>query len=390
VILGIDASNLRRGGGVTHLTELLRAADPKASGFDRVLVWAGSATLAKIEERDWLRKMHDPMLDGPLLERLCWQRFRLPELARAAECDVLFVPGGSGAGGFRPVVTMSQNMLPFQWREARRYGISGMAVRLLLVHFAQKRNFRRADGVIFLTPYAADVILKSVGKHRGTTTVIPHGVEERFLRSPRAQRPITDYSAADPFRILYVSIVDVYKHQWHVAEAVAQLRAEGYPVQLEMVGPAYGPAMRRLRPVLQRRDPDGKFLRYTGNIDYARLHETYYAADLNVFASSCENMPIILLEAMASGLPIACSERGPMPGMLGEGGSYFDPESPGSIAASLRILLDSPELRAKRARAALERTQQYSWTRCARETFDFFSRVRDAYEKSRHNNAFNP
>jgi hypothetical protein len=49
--LGIDASNLRGGGGVTHLAELLRAAHPAAHGFDSVVIWASQATLARLEER---------------------------------------------------------------------------------------------------------------------------------------------------------------------------------------------------------------------------------------------------------------------------------------------------------------------------------------------------
>lgn len=39
MILGIDASNIRAGGGVTHLVELLRAANPSVHGFEKVIVW---------------------------------------------------------------------------------------------------------------------------------------------------------------------------------------------------------------------------------------------------------------------------------------------------------------------------------------------------------------
>ena len=56
-------------------------------------------------------------------------------------------------------------------------------------------------------------------------------------------------------------------------------------------------------------------------------HAVLKRAHLFVFASSCENMPNTLVEAMASGLPIACSDRGPMPEILRDGGTYFDPEN---------------------------------------------------------------
>jgi len=86
-------------------------------------------------------------------------------------------------------------------------------------------------------------------------------------------------------------------------------------------------------------------------------------------------MPNILLEGMAAALPIACSNCGSMPEVLGDAGVYFDPEAPESIARALRTLMDSPELSERLARTAGERARRYSWTRCATETFDFLGRV---------------
>ena len=183
------------------------------------------------------------------------------------------------------------------------------------------------------------------------------------------QRPLGDYSAEHPMRILYVSIVDMYKHQWQVAEAVASLRASGLPLVLDLVGPAYAPAMARLNATLDRVDPQREVVRYLGAIPYSELHQQYAVSDLCVFASSCENLPIILLEGMASGLPIACSERGPMPEVLGPAGTYFNPEDPVDIARAIRLLAESPELRTKSAQAGYERAGAFSWERCARETF---------------------
>ena len=84
-------------------------------------------------------------------------------------------------------------------------------------------------------------------------------------------------------------------------------------------------------------------------------------------------MPNILLEAMAAGLAIACAERGPMPGVLGDAGVYFDPEQPETIAAALERLFGDPVLRATLAADAHARAGAFSWTRCADETFAFLS-----------------
>jgi len=380
--IGIDASNIRAGGGVTHLVELLRVANPLAHGFSQVLVWSGKSTLDRIEDRSWLVKNHESLLDEPLPCRAFWQRFRLSKLARGRGCDVLFVPGGSYAGDFRPMVTMSRNMLPFEWRELRRYGRSLMTLKVMLLRWTQSSTFRRADGLIFLTQYAHDKVMQVVKTSADATAIIPHGVDDRFTSPPRKQLSITQYTADIPFRILYVSIIEVYKHQWHVAEAVARLRGSGLPVMLDLVGPAYTPALKRLRLTLGKIDPIGEFVRYSGVVPHAELHARYEQAELSLFASSCENMPNILLEGMSSGLPIACSNRGPMPEVLGDAGVYFDPENPDDIARALHTLIESPDLRAKLAKASFERVRSYSWRRCADETFRFLAEVVSATQRS--------
>jgi glycosyltransferase involved in cell wall biosynthesis len=171
--------------------------------------------------------------------------------------------------------------------------------------------------------------------------------------------------------VLYVSIVDQYKHQWHVVEAVAALRKQGFPIVLDLVGPAYPPALIRLNQTIDRLDFERRWVHYHGAIPFTELHLRYAQADLGLFASSCENMPNILLETMASGLPIACSNRGPMPEVLGQAGVFFNPEQPEDIALALRKLIESSQTRTELAHASYARVQEYSWLRCADETFRF-------------------
>jgi glycosyltransferase involved in cell wall biosynthesis len=375
IIIGVDATNLRGGGGVTHLIELLRAVEPQHHGADKVIVWGGKKTLAALDDRPWLQKVNPRELDQGLLRRSLWQRFDLSRAARLSRCDVLLVPGGNYAGSFHPVVTMSRNMLPFEWRELKRYGWSWLALKLMLLRRLQSKTFRRADAVIFLTDYARRGVLEVTGPLAGPTPIIPHGVSPRFQCSPKAQRSIVEFSHANPYRVLYVSIVDQYKHQWHVVEAVAALRAEGLPVVLDLIGPAYPAAVARLEASLKQWDPEQRWARYHGPVPFAELPRYWEQADLGLFASSCENMPNILLETMAAGLPIACSNRGPMREILGAAGVYFDPERPPEIAAALRTLIESPGLRAEKAQASFAKAREYSWERCANETFEFLSQV---------------
>lgn len=379
--LGIDASNIRTGGGITHLRELLNHAEPEEAGIEEVVVWGREEVGRMLPSRVWLRVITLRQGLGSV-ECLFWRRFFLPREARA-RCDLLFFPGGQIAQGFRPVVTMSQNMLPFAPREKARYGFSPMRVRLGLLHYLHRYAFREADGVIFLTPYAFRTIGASVGQPRGRWTIIPHGIQESFFLPLRPPRRLADFSRDHPFQLVATSIIDVYKHPWHIAEAVARLRQEGMPIAVDFYGPAYPPAFRRFQKTLDRLDPAQTFLRYRGAIPNEALPAIYREADAFVFASSCENMPIIMLEAMAAGLPIASSNREPMPEILGESGVYFEPEDPASITSALRTLVLDPDLRLRLATQAQERARQYSWRRCARETFAFLAEIERDFRSRR-------
>ncbi len=375
MILGIDASNLRGGGGVTYLAELLAAADPVGAGFERVIVWSGRSTLNCIADSPWLDKRSDPWLDRSLPWRSWWQVWKLSRHARYEGCDLLFIPGGSFAGNFYPVVTMSQNLLPFEQRESKRFGFSWMRVKLYILRLIQGVSFRRADGLIFLTRYAERTVLEAIGGTPALTTVIAHGVASRFLLPARKQLAFEEFSAERPFRLLYVSIIDVYKHQDNVAAAVGLLHEEGVPISLDLVGPAYGPALEQLQQAMKRANRTSEVVRYRGPVAYEQLHEYYARADAFVYASSCENLPIILLEGMAASLPIACSERGPMPEVLSQAGLYFNPESVDSIADTLRILFIDCDLRQRMAQNASLHAAKFSWKACAEQTMTFLGQM---------------
>ena len=73
MILGIDASNIRAGGGITHLINMLGQANPQNHGFSSVIVWSGKNTLAKIPDFPWLIKESPTSLNKGLLRRSWWR-----------------------------------------------------------------------------------------------------------------------------------------------------------------------------------------------------------------------------------------------------------------------------------------------------------------------------
>lgn len=367
--IAIDASNIRDGGGVTHLLELLKVSNPSEYHFDEVVVWSNEKTLAQLPRAPWLSCRHQPLLDKSLLHRIFWQMVVFPQLL-TKEYQLLFVPGGSYRGRFRPFITMCRNMQPFSMVEIFRYWFNLKFWRLLLLRQVQKFTFRRASGLIFLSKYAKQEVSKAIGKEHLSSCIIPHGVSDIFRR-PRQDSD----KLKEDFTLLYVSRIDAYKHQWHVIDAVAQLRKQGYRLQLQIIGPAYPKMLQKLKHAMNKHDPKHEFVQYLGAIAYEDLPTYYSAADAFIFASSCENFPNILLESMSAGLPIACSNMGPMPEILGDAGVYFHPEHPSEIASAVKTLVDNEDLRKQLAEKAQQYSLRYSWEKCARETFSYLTSV---------------
>ena len=86
-------------------------------------------------------------------------------------------------------------------------------------------------------------------------------------------------------------------------------------------------------------------------------------------------MPNILIEAMAVGIPIACSNYGPMPEFLKDAGEYYDPLDINSIVKAIEKLIINPDLRLQYAFKAHKYSQQYSWKKCTDETIDYLHQL---------------
>ncbi len=109
MILGIDATNLRLGGGVTHIVELLNALDITKYNISKVIIWGGKDLLGRIENFSWIQKINPKELDKSLFIRTYWQLFKLSREVKSNNCNLLFVPGGSFIGKFKPYIVMNQN-----------------------------------------------------------------------------------------------------------------------------------------------------------------------------------------------------------------------------------------------------------------------------------------
>ena len=366
--LGIDASRNRSGGAKAHLIGILSECNPAKHGIQGIHVWAFGALLEQLPDYPWLIKHNPVALEQSLFRQLMWQATALAGEVKLAGCDIFFTTDASTLCLFKPMVVLSQDMLSYESGVMRYFGYGLARLRLLAILVVQNLAFRRAAGVIFLTCYAGKVIQQSCGL-LPAIAYIPHGVDAVFKHS----RAISSWpvSGERPIRCIYVSNAEMYKHQWVVVEAISLLRKRGYNLMLSLVGGGNGPAQELLQDAVAVSDPTGMFIKQLEFLPHTELPALLAEADLFVFASSCENMPVTLVEAMAVGLPIACSNRGPMPEVLVDAGVYFNPEDADTIAGAIEQIIQSPALRLAIAQRAKTLSQQYNWKRCADETWAF-------------------
>ena len=375
--LAIDATNIQSGGGLTHLSKLFEECNPSLSGIRKVTIWSNETTANALPNYPWLIKKNPSWIEGNLVVRFFVQQFFLVKNIKKEGCDVLFSPGGTiPMNCSLPVITISQNMLPFEKDEARYFGkFSLMRMKMWLLKHVQGKSFKSADGLIFLTNYADKFISEFLKTEFDNKVIIPHGVEPRFFQKPRLHKPITSYTKKEPFKLMYVSILMPYKHQCEVASAVKVLHDKGLNIEVRFVGADWGWYGSRFLSLIESLDPNHDFLLWNGFESFEELHNSYKNCDTFVFGSSCENLPNILLEAMASGLPIVSSNCGPMPEVLGKSAVYFNPVSVPSIVNALEKALEDEILRKSLAKSSWENARQYSWGRCAKDTFDFIYNI---------------
>ena len=122
--------------------------------------------------------------------------------------------------------------------------------------------------------------------------MIPHGIIQ-------AEKVKKEYRFNETIRMLYASTVKQYKHQWDLIEVVGQLRQQGFPLELHLIGSGDRAALKRMRESIQKHDQFGEFVQYHGGLTHSATLQWYAEADLFAFPSSCETFGISLLEAMA-------------------------------------------------------------------------------------------
>jgi len=166
-----------------------------------------------------------------------------------------------------------------------------------------------------------------------------------------------------------------YKHQIEVIKAVEILKnSDAFDVRLNLIGGGDSSGASMIKNYVIEQNLQ-EFVAIEGSINDVDLLWAYRNADIFIFASSCETFGITLLEAMGARLPIACSNRSGLPDILKDGGIYFDPEDPNSISRALKDLICDIGLREILGERAYRYSLDYTWERCASQTFSFIKNL---------------
>lgn len=221
---------------------------------------------------------------------------------------------------------------------------------LLYKRLVLSRVLRAATRVVVLSEEQAGLVERRHGVSRRRISVIPNGVSPEFLAvAHRADlRP-------GPLRLLFVGRLSPQKNVPRLLRSVARVRSE---VELAVVGD--GPDAGDIAALVDELGLDN--VRLVGARHDAELREWYGWADALVLTSEQEGMPLVLLEAMAAGLPVVATDVPGVRTTLGDAGLIVPPE-PDAIAGAIDRLADRPELREELARRSRERGASFQWDR---------------------------
>ena len=232
-------------------------------------------------------------------------------------------------------------------------------------------SMRRAARVITVSETCRDQIIEHYGVPGEKVVSIPNAAGPaavpldddmaRELISMRGLNPDRPY-------VLTVGNLQPRKNLVRLITAFGNLVARGVDVDLVVVGPKHY----RGDDVVTAARQAGDRVRFTGYLSDRELAAFYERAALFAFPSLFEGFGIPALEAMAHGVPVACSRAGALPEVCGAAAEYFDPYDVVSITNALsRVLTDSGR-RADLVRAGQARQREFTWRRSAEMTLDVY------------------
>jgi glycosyltransferase involved in cell wall biosynthesis len=320
-------------------------------------------------EGPWAESMDVVVVPVSVRRRIEWVRGEqqlLPPLARRAGVDVLHSLASTAPawGPQRRVVTIYDVIYRIHPEAHSR--VRGLGMRVLIPLAA-----RTAHRVITPSQSTADDLTRLLHVHADKIDVIPGGVGSSPVvpTEPSALRSGLDLG--DRPIVLSASAKRPHKNLMRLLDAWTLLPA---PRPL-LVLPGYPTAHEQELRRHAEREGVADDVRFLGWVSPTDLEGLYRVARCFVFPSLYEGFGLPVLEAMARGVPVACSDRGSLREVAGDAARLFDPEQPRTIADAVSELLIDEQLRERLRDAGLRQAARFSWSAAAQATVACYERA---------------
>jgi glycosyltransferase involved in cell wall biosynthesis len=245
------------------------------------------------------------------------------------------------------------------------------------LRYTVARTVRRAARILTVSEFSRDSILRAYDIPGSKVHVIPNAANSDFRLIGREKALTAAWAQLKchaPF-VLSVGDLQPRKNQIGLISAFAKLIAAHPQLKHRLVLAGketwFAPKVREaaLRSGL------GDRIHFTGFVSDAELLNLYNACDCFVFPSFYEGFGLPILEAMACGRAVACSNTSAMPEVADGAGLLFNPHKTDDIKRAMADILLDAELRARMERLGLQRAAWFSWQNSARATLDVYASV---------------
>jgi glycosyltransferase involved in cell wall biosynthesis len=232
---------------------------------------------------------------------------------------------------------------------------------------------RSADLVLTSSEYSRERLVELAGVAPERAVAVHLGIDhERFAPTPTAADATLAERLSLPERYV-VYPANLWPHKNHERLVGALAAVEDGELQLLLTGQDYGryPALEERA----RRLGVGDRIRHLGYLEPEDVPALYRGATAMAFPSLYEGFGAPPLEAMACGCPVACSTRGSLAEIAGDGALTFDPESVEGIAAAIDRIVSDEGLRDSLHARGLARAATFTWESAARRHVELYERA---------------
>jgi glycosyltransferase involved in cell wall biosynthesis len=350
-------------GNEVYVRNLLRnfaALDPSAEFIAYLSVPDSEAALPE-------RVRARPVSKNPFV-RLGWQ---LTSLLRRDQPALLHVQYTAPVGCPVPVVVSVHDVSflehPEFFSRARAYQLRQTV----------RRTVGSAARILTPSEFSRNEIERHYPEAQGRTIVAYNAVSGDFrpVNKDQARNRIrARFGITSPF-LLNVGDLQPRKNQVGLISAFEQLLRHdpALPHRLVLVGQNKWEA-----PLVKQaaeKSPAATRIHFTGYVSDDELRLLYNACEAFVFPSFYEGFGIPILEAMACGCPVACSNTSAMPEVADGAAIFFNPHSVEEMTRALQDLVLDAELRGRLSRLGQNRASQFSWDAAARRTLEVYYEV---------------